>query len=169
MAKAVQSLPGIIPELIMVLAIMIVAAIDLVADSGEGASWLHLVVEGAIALLAATGVVFLGNRLRLLIAARRELVTELHTSREAAMEWRRAAESHLAGLASAVDDQFRKWNLTEAESDVARKLLKGKSHKEIAAARGTSERTVRQQAHIAYRKAGLEDRAALAAFFLETL
>ncbi|MBZ0112494.1 MAG: helix-turn-helix transcriptional regulator [Thermoanaerobaculia bacterium] len=153
----------------MVLAIVVVASVDMVADRGEGAGWLHLVMEGAIALLATTGVVFLGGRLRRLIAARRELASELSSSREAAQEWRRAAESHLAGLASAVDEQFRRWNLTDAESDVARLLLKGKGHKQIAAARGTSERTVRQQAHVVYRKAGLEDRAALAAFFLETL
>ena len=60
-------------------------------------------------------------------------------------------------------------NLTPAEREVALQVLKGLSHKEIAAATGRSERTVRQHAAAAYQKAGLDGRAALAAFFLEGL
>jgi DNA-binding CsgD family transcriptional regulator len=41
--------------------------------------------------------------------------------------------------------------------------------KEIADARGTAERTARQQALAVYRKAGLGGRAELSAFFLEDL
>jgi DNA-binding NarL/FixJ family response regulator len=48
-------------------------------------------------------------------------------------------------------------------------LLQGRSHKEIAATSGRSERTVRQHAAAAYEKAGLGGRAELAAFFLEGL
>jgi DNA-binding NarL/FixJ family response regulator len=52
---------------------------------------------------------------------------------------------------------------------VALQLLKGFTHKEIAAATDRSERTVRQHAVAVYRKAGLSGRAALAAFFLGDL
>ena len=48
-------------------------------------------------------------------------------------------------------------------------LLRGFSHKQIAGRRGASERTVRQQAHLLYRKAGFASRADLAAFFLAGL
>jgi len=48
-------------------------------------------------------------------------------------------------------------------------LLKGLSHKEIAAMRQTSERTIREQARAVYRKSGLAGRSSLAAFFLEDL
>ena len=65
--------------------------------------------------------------------------------------------------------QFQDWGLTPAEEDVALLLLKGKSHKEIAAATGRSERTVRQHAVAAYHKAGLGGRAELAAYFLGDL
>lgn len=70
---------------------------------------------------------------------------------------------------SAKRSQFSRWNLTEAERDVALLLLKGLSHKEVAAIRATSERTVREQARSLYAKAGLTGRAALSAFFLEDL
>ena len=51
----------------------------------------------------------------------------------------------------------------------ARRLVKGVSLKEIAAERGTGEKTVRQQASQIYAKARLENRAELAAYFLEDL
>jgi len=79
------------------------------------------------------------------------------------------ARQALEGLGAAIDREFAKWGLTEAERDVALLLLKGLSHKEIAAARHTSEGTVRQQALGIYRKAGLTGRSNLAAFFLEGL
>jgi hypothetical protein len=46
-------------------------------------------------------------------------------------------------------------------------VLKGFSYKEIADLRETTERTVRNQALAIYRKAGLANRAEMAAFFLE--
>jgi DNA-binding NarL/FixJ family response regulator len=48
-------------------------------------------------------------------------------------------------------------------------LLKGHSHKQIAALSSKSERTVRQQAVAVYRKSQLGGRAELAAFFLDGL
>jgi DNA-binding NarL/FixJ family response regulator len=47
--------------------------------------------------------------------------------------------------------------------------MKGHGHKQIAAASGRSERTVRQHAVAVYQKSGLQGRAELAAFFLEDL
>jgi DNA-binding NarL/FixJ family response regulator len=48
-------------------------------------------------------------------------------------------------------------------------MLKGLRHKRIADVRGTSERTVRQQAITIYKKAGLQGRGDLAAYFLDAL
>jgi DNA-binding NarL/FixJ family response regulator len=73
------------------------------------------------------------------------------------------------GLGEAIEAQFSRWNLTEAEREVALLLLKGLSLKEIAAVRASTERTVRAQAHSLYSKAELTGRAALSAFFLEDL
>jgi putative tricarboxylic transport membrane protein len=73
----------------------------------------------------------------------------------------------LAGLEKEIERQLHAWGLTPAEHEVALLLLKGLRHKEIAKLRQTSERTVRQQALAIYKKAGLEGRTDLAAFFLE--
>ena len=73
------------------------------------------------------------------------------------------------GLGDEIDKQFDKWGLTAAEREVAMLILKGLRHKEIAVARNTTEGTVRQQALMVYKKAGLDGRTDLAAFFLEDL
>ena len=88
---------------------------------------------------------------------------------EDARRWNREAQEVLEGLGAAIDRQFDRWGLTPAEREVALLQLKGLRHKEIAALRKTSERTVRQQALVVYRKSGLNGRNDLAAFFLEDL
>lgn len=53
-------------------------------------------------------------------------------------------------------------DLTEAEAEVVRLVLDGKSNKDIAAARATSERTVANQLASIYRKLGVNSRSELA-------
>ena len=83
--------------------------------------------------------------------------------------WRTERQSEIAALGMAIEDQFRRWQLSPAEIDIAGLMLKGASFKEIALARDTSEATIRQQAQSIYRKSGLSGRAELSAYFLETL
>jgi DNA-binding CsgD family transcriptional regulator len=59
--------------------------------------------------------------------------------------------------------------MTAAEREVGLLILKGLSHKEIAALRSTSEATVRQQSQSIYRKADLPGKTAFCAYFLEDL
>ncbi len=97
------------------------------------------------------------------------LIRDLEVARAQGERWRADARSLLDGLGEAMEAQFSRWNLTEAEREVAGLLLKGLSLKEIAAVRATSERTIRAQARAIYSKAGLTGRAGLSAFFLEDL
>jgi DNA-binding CsgD family transcriptional regulator len=97
------------------------------------------------------------------------LIRDLEVARLQGQRWRTEARSLLNGLGEAIEAQFSRWNLTEAEREVALLLLKGLSLKEIAAVRATSERTIRAQARSLYSKAGLTGRASLSAFFLEDL
>jgi len=97
------------------------------------------------------------------------LLRDLEVARIQGQRWRSEARTLLAGLGEAIDGQFSRWNLTEAEREVALLLLKGLSLKEIAAVRATTERTIRAQARSLYTKAGVTGRAALSAFFLEDL
>lgn len=83
--------------------------------------------------------------------------------------WRERARQALEGLGEAVAEQFSAWRLTAAEREVALLLLRGLGHKQIAAATGRSERTVRQHASVVYEKSGLGGRAELSAWFLRDL
>lgn len=92
---------------------------------------------------------------------------ELVSSRGEA--WRTARSSEIAAFSDAIGAEFRSWELSAAQQDVAVLLLKGVSMKDIARARHTSEATIRQQAQSLYRKAGLSGRAEFAAYFLDGL
>lgn len=142
---------------------------DLIADASEGASPGHLVVESLATLTAAVGAILVGRRLRRLGADVADARARASRAREEAERWRQQASEAIHGLSRAIDAQLDAWSLTGAEKEVAWLLLKGLSHKEIASARGTSDRTARDQAGAVYRKAGLGGRAELAAFFLEDL
>lgn len=97
------------------------------------------------------------------------VIHELELARAQGQRWRSEARTFLNGLGAAIDQQFSRWSLTDAEREVALLLLKGLSHKEIATVRAVSERTVREQARSVYLKAGLSGRVGLSAFFLEDL
>lgn len=79
----------------------------------------------------------------------------------------RQMEDKLAGMSAQIEREFDRWGLTSAERSVAHLMLKGLRLKDIARARNTSDRTVRQQAQAIYKKAGIEGRSDLAAYFIE--
>ena len=125
-----------------------------------------------IALLVGTalGAGGLISRMRTQLDERLEpLSRDLERAQADGERWRREAHAYIAGLGAAIDRQFATWGLTLAEREIGLLMLKGFSHKEIAALRGTSDATVRHQAKTVYQKANVPGRAAFCAFFLEDL
>ncbi len=120
-------------------------------------------------VLVSVGVMFLIRVTRRQREENLTLLRDLEVARLQGQRWRSEARTVLTGLGEAIEVQFSRWNLTEAEREVALLLLKGLSLKEAAAVRSTSERTIRAHARSLYSKAGLTGRAALSAFFLEDL
>jgi DNA-binding NarL/FixJ family response regulator len=156
-------------SLALFIGIALLIGSDLAADYGEGSGSMHLLIEAIALALACAGAVLLWRRLQRARVAVRYLQSDLQAARDEAARWRRENEEILRGLGAAVQAQFARWKLSAAEQEVALLMLKGLGHKEIAALRETSERTVREQARAVYRKAGVSGRSALAAFFLEDL
>jgi DNA-binding CsgD family transcriptional regulator len=160
------------PSLAIVLGLAALVAlmiVDLLSELVAGTSAFHAIVEAAASIVGAIALAALVRRLRALRSETHILRERLATSRADAEGWARNARSLIAGLAGAIDEQLERWRLSGAETEIALLLLKGLEHKEIAALRGVSETTVRQQARSLYRKAGLAGRHELAAFFLEDL
>jgi DNA-binding CsgD family transcriptional regulator len=118
-------------------------------------------------VLTSVGVVLLVRETQRQREENVRLIRDLEVARVQGQRWRNEARNVLQGLGEAIDAQFTRWGLTDAEREVALLLLKGLSHHEIATVRATSERTVREQARAVYAKAGLSGRATLSAFFLE--
>lgn len=127
------------------------------------------VVDILPVVLTSVGVVLLFRVTQQQREEHLKVIRDLELARAQGQRWRSEARSHLDGLGAAIETQFSRWNLTEAEREVALLLLKGLSHQEVAAVRAVSERTVREQARSIYSKAGLTGRTALSAFFLEDL
>jgi DNA-binding CsgD family transcriptional regulator len=135
---------------------------DLFVDYHEGVSLWHLTFELAIFLIALSGIVLMWRQLD---RTRSDLVE----ARVEAEQWKQESNELVQGLGLAIERQFERWRLTNAEAEVGLFLLKGLSHREIADFRQTSERTVREQSRALYRKSGLSGRSSLSAFFLEDL
>lgn len=156
--------------LILVFAIIIVANVyDLTVDYREGASDWHIYQEALLVLLSATAITYLlANAVRQrreMNQLRRDLAKggdDAELADESLRETRKA-------MGELIQTQFKKWQLTPSEQEVALLLLKGLSFKEIAAVRDTLEKTVRQQASSIYRKAGVSGRASFSAWFIEDI
>jgi DNA-binding CsgD family transcriptional regulator len=154
---------------LVLLGIALASGIDLVLDSPRRWLSFHAIYELAVlagGLITATALWMAWARAERSIVAMRRSLEERSAERD---EWQSRARQALDGLSRAIDEQLRAWKLTPAEREIAIQLLKGRSHKEIAADTGRSERTVRQHAVVIYQKAGLGGRAELGAFFLEGL
>ena len=149
--------------------IIVGGTIDLLLDQPERWFSFHVIFETLMiagALLMATTLWLGWWRAERSLAEMRESLEARKAERD---QWRANAQKALEGLGTAIDAQFRAWQLTPAESEVALLLLKGYSHKHVATATGRSERTARQHASAIYQKAGLGSRAELSAYFLEDL
>lgn len=165
------------PVLALFLAFVVVGGTaDLIMDRPATLwSW-HVAFEAVMVLVSLTFAIVLFTGWRRSAGALRQTHATLAATdlalatREAERDrWRKTAEEALAGFSRAIDKQFDAWQLTRAEREVALLILKGEGHKQAAAKLGRSERTVRQHAVEVYRKAGLQGRAELAAFFLNDL
>lgn len=146
-------------------------ALEIVTE-GDELSLLDLVVDGLGILLtigAAVGVALLAQRMHAQHEEKMALIRDLEIARVEGNGWRTKVRSHLAGLKAGLDMQFDEWGMTAAEREVGLLVLKGLSHKEIAALRATTEATVRQQAQSIYRKSNLPGKTAFSAYFLEDL
>src|SRR5207253_9532209 len=101
--------------------------------------------------------------------ALQELSQEVERRSREALQRCQDAAAVRVGMYTQIEREFDRWGLTSAERSLAHLMLKGLRLKDIAGARNTSDRTVRQQAQAIYRKAGLDGRTDLAAYFLESV
>jgi DNA-binding NarL/FixJ family response regulator len=142
---------------------------DIVLDSPNELKPMHLASEIALLLTSMAGGLWLWRSWRQSLRDLDLTRKSLAESNQAQEEWRRRMAFFTDGFHAAIEEQFTDWQLTPTEREVAKYLLRGFSHKDIARFSERSERTVRQHSVAVYRKAKLAGRAELSAFFLEGL
>lgn len=176
MSDDLEVLEGMQSQRLIKIAMMLYAiifaliAVDILGDYGDGIEWSHIVIEVLVLIMAMIGLGLFGRYYHQAAqGALLTLQTDLAVAQQEAVRWREESRELIAGLASEIQKQFARWQLTNAEAEVGMLLMKGLSHQEIANVRMASERTVREQARSLYRKAGLSGRSSLSAFFLEDL
>lgn len=144
-------------------------ALEIATESDE-ISVLDMAVDALTILLtigAAVGVAMLAQRMQAQHEEKMALLRDLEAARSQGDHWRTKVESLMAGIRVEMERQFEEWGFTAAEKEIGLLMLKGLSHKEIAALRGTSEATVRQQAQSIYGKSNLPGKTAFSAYFLD--
>lgn len=121
--------------------------LELIEEPDMSAGDLAMEFLEIIPVVASTvGVVLLLQFARRSRQDQLALIRDLELARVQGQRWRNESRSLIDGLGKAIEEQFGRWDLTEAEREVALLLLKGLSLKEIAAMRATSERTIRADA-----------------------
>ena len=156
--------------------VVVGGTIDLALDRPQTLLSWHVAFEGTMVLVSLSFaiVLFRGwsrtarelGRTNAFLSESNKALAQRQAERD---HWRKSAELALSGFSLEIDRQFDAWQLSPAERQVALLVLKGVGHKQSAAQLGRSERTIRQHAVEVYRKAGLQGRAELAAFFLHDL
>ena len=154
---------------VIFLFVVIGGIVDLVLDRPTTLFSLHVGFEVMMVLLSLGAATFLARGWYSSQVQLEESAQESERLGRERQKWEDRTANLLAGLGSAISDQFEAWLLTPTERKVALMLLKGLSHKRIARDTQTSDRTVRQHSVTVYKKSGLTGRAELAGFFLETL
>jgi DNA-binding CsgD family transcriptional regulator len=149
--------------------IALVTAGDILIDIQAGLPYQHLIHEITIMIFCLVLVSFQTRTIskqKLKISKTEAELIQSNTQRD---EFRRKSHRFSHDFATVVEEQFKAWDLTESEKEIAILLIQGMSMKEIADDRQSKESTVRQQSASIYRKSHLDGRQQLSSYFLEDL
>ena len=128
---------------------------DILADIKEGESVAHWIGESLVFCIICASLFLEMNISRKLTSKVNSYEIELDALK--------------GNLAEVVKKQFKDWQLSKSEDEVAWLIIKGFSFAEISTIRDVSERTVRQQAGAIYKKSGNKNRSEFTASFLDDL
>ena len=155
--------------LIPAISILILFLIDISLDIHEEIAPKHLIIEFLIYVVTIyIGYIFY-RFYKLEKKTIKDVQRNISETNTEIKYWQNQNKTLIDGLSKKIHEEFKQWQLTQAETDVALLIIKGFSLEEIAGLRGTSERTIRDQAASVYHKAKLRNRVELSAYFLEEL
>lgn len=130
---------------------------------------LDLLLEGSILIVVLYTANYVWKKFQVEKENKESVEIDLKHTKELASKWEKKSQHFVREFQAFVTTQFKDWNLSKSEKEIAILMLNGKSSKEISAHRFTSERTIRNQCRAIYEKSGLSGKSELSAFFLNEL
>ncbi len=149
--------------------VLILLGLDVYEDLVIGASFSHVLGEAVIIFLCGAAIIYLWALYFYNQHEIEELKVSANKNERDLLKWREVNQNLVSGISSKIDEQMNIWNLSKTEKDICLLLLKGLSIKEIADIRTVSEKTIRTQLTLIYKKTNLKNRSELQAYFLEDL
>lgn len=142
---------------------------DELSDLGKGKSPLGVWIEILIVMSSFSFFIYLSLQLYKNKCLHKELSDSLQSVTHERDSSLQLLQQGREAIHATIQNQFDHWNLTQAQQDVALLLLKGMGAKEIADARNTSEKTVRNHLSGIYEKSGLSGGRTFCAWFYKEL
>ncbi len=143
--------------------------LDIREDISEGVPFRHWFHEILLVIGAIGFILFKFYRAIKRIEVVDKMTKELNRSQDEVDYYRNKIGGIKSDFFGVIQEQFKLWNFSPSEADIALLIIKGLSMKEIAELRGSNESTVKQQANAIYKKSNLSGRKNLTAYFLDDL
>lgn len=160
---------AVITFLIILTAYTAFEVYDELSDLDKGESPLTIWVEILIVTSSFGFFIYLSLQLYKNKCQHKELSESLQSVTHERDSSQQLLQQGREAVHATIQGQFDEWNFTDAQRDVALLLLKGMGAKEIADARNTSEKTVRNHLSGIYEKSGLSGARTFCAWFYKEL
>lgn len=128
-----------------------------------------LLLEGIIMAVVLHTARFIWKKFVVTKEKKEAIKTDLEKTKALASAWERKSKQFIQEFQAHLSQKFEDWDLSKSEKEISLLLLQGKSSKEIAAFRFTSERTIRNQCRSIYEKSGLSGKNEFSAYFLNEM
>jgi DNA-binding CsgD family transcriptional regulator len=153
-------------SMVLFVLVAILIAWDIAWDLATGVTISHIIIELSMMLAAMIGAFYFWNWLKVARRMESNQQRDLKKAHAEITHWQEETRDLLQNLRKVIDKQFALWKFSPTEREIGFYLLNGLSLKQIAELRDSTDKSVKQQAYLLYRKAGLSGRAELSAFFL---
>ena len=144
-------------------------AFDIIEDLTMQELFFDILLEVTILTLVMITASYIWRKFKHEKIENADLKKDLIHTEQVAKAWEAKSKNFMGEFQMFIDSQFQNWSFSKSEKEVAILLLQGKTSKEIAAVRFTSERTIRNQCRAIYEKSSVAGRNEFFAFFLSQL
>jgi len=155
--------------IIFMVIIVLLGTGDLILDQLNTGKTFHSIIEITFiifAVISSSWMWLVYKKNNKMLQSSENRVMELTAQRQ---DYLQKHENLIRGMKEAITSQLEKWGLSAAEVEITLLLMRGYSHKQIAARLDKSEKTVRNQSLAVYKKTGMTGRNDLTAFFIEDI